>query len=55
MNDKSKMKLVRGLLKRPSLSGWVFSYEYPGFFAYSKGDLTVACTPDDDTENVVSA
>lgn len=28
------------------VSGWVFSYEYPGFFQFCKDSLVLCCTPD---------
>lgn len=28
------------------VSGWVFSYEYPGFFQFCKDGLVLCCTPD---------
>lgn len=30
----------------PDVSGWLFSYEYPGFFQYVRRHLVLCCTPD---------
>lgn len=35
------------------INGWVFEYEYPGYFAYSKSGWTVYCTPNFECEDAI--
>ena len=41
-------RLVAEMAALPEYRGWRFSYEYPGFFCYSRSDndYSVFCTPD---------
>jgi hypothetical protein len=50
-------KLVKGFEEAfKYYRGWIFGYEYPGFFAYHQmgGDLTVYFTPDWNTAGKVA-
>jgi hypothetical protein len=54
LTDEQIAALVQGLEARfAEVSGWEFSYEYPGIFTFSKDDLVFACTPDWDTEGSI--
>ena len=40
-------------IKYPQVEGYTFSFEYPGFYQYTKGDTSVCFTPDHDTKGEV--
>jgi len=33
-------------LEGRTVDGWAFTYEYPGIFQFTKGEVQVCCTPD---------
>lgn len=48
MTHDEAVRLVDELEALPPYRGWLFSYEYPGYFCYSHDDLPyrIAFTPD---------
>lgn len=55
MNRDDHDALIDGLMKQHrEHNGWVFTYEYPGVFTYSKGKESICFSPDWEEKDVVA-